>query len=261
MLQNLANLFRARELLEAIVLRDVKVRYKQSVMGLLWAILMPVIIVAAGVLARLGMSIFANKPFDHSQIASIVVKSVPWAFFVSSIRFSTSSLTGNWNLVTKLAFPKEIFPIAAVISCGFDFLVASAVLIIIGAVLRVPLGWAALWVPVALLLLLSLCVSIGLVLSAMNLFFRDVRHIVEVVLTFAIFFSPVFFDVDMFGRWKSYLLLNPVAPLLEAIRSSLVSRSTPDLFWLTYSATISLCALPLSYLFFKSQESKFAEYI
>ena len=120
MLQNLAKLFRAHELLQAIVLRDVKVRYKQSVMGLLWAILMPIIIVAAGVLARLGMSLFANKPFDQSQIASVMVKSVPWAFFVSSIRSSTGSLTGNQNLVTKLSFPKEIFPIASVIASGFD---------------------------------------------------------------------------------------------------------------------------------------------
>jgi lipopolysaccharide transport system permease protein len=222
---------------------------------------MPIIIVAAGALARLGMSLFANKPFDQSQIASVMVKSVPWAFFVSSIRSSTSSLTANHNLVTKLSFPKEIFPIAAVISCGFDFLVASAVVIIAGVALRVPLGWAALWVPPILVFLFSLCLSIGLVLSTLNLFFRDVRHIVEVVLTFAIFFSPVFFDVDMFGHWKSYLMLSPVAPLLEGLRASLVSRSTPDLFWLTYSALISLGALPLSYLFFKSQEPKFAEYI
>jgi lipopolysaccharide transport system permease protein len=207
------------------------------------------------------MSLFANKPFDQSQIASVMVKSVPWAFFVSSIRSSTASLTGNQNLVTKLSFPKEIFPIASVIASGFDFLVASAVLIIAGVLLRVSLSWDALWVPVVLVLLFSLCLSFGLILSTLNLFFRDVRHIVEVILTFAIFFSPVFFDVDMFGRWKSYLMLNPVAPLLEALRSSLVSRSTPDLFWLAYSAAISLAALPLSYLFFKSQEPKFAEYI
>jgi lipopolysaccharide transport system permease protein len=261
MFQYLTDLFHARELLRAIVLRDVKVRYKQSAMGLLWAILMPFIIVAAGALARFGMSMFADKPFDRSQIASVMVKSLPWAFFVSSIRFSTTSLTNNTNLVTKLHFPKEIFPIAAVASSGFDFLVAAVVLVIAGAALRLPITWTALWVPAIVLLLFALCLTIGLVLSAMNLFFRDVRYVVEVILTFAIFFSPVFYDVDMFGRWRSYLMINPVAPLLEAVKSSLVTGKTPDLFWLAYSAAIALGGLPLAYLFFKSQEPKFAEYI
>ena len=98
-----------RELLFLFVYREIQVKYKQSVMGLLWAVFMPLLVVSAGVLVRYGYAYVANRPFDWSDLASVAVKSVPWAFVVASIRFSSTSLISNRNLVTKIYFPRAIF--------------------------------------------------------------------------------------------------------------------------------------------------------
>ena len=113
MKEQLRELYQHRELLYMLVYRDIKVRYKQSVMGFLWAILMPVLIVMAGVVVRYAYAVLSGKPLQTADIASLAVKSIPWAFLVSSIRFGMYSLVGNYNLVTKIYFPTEIFPMAA----------------------------------------------------------------------------------------------------------------------------------------------------
>ena len=135
-----------------------------------------------------------------TQIASVSVKAVPWAFFVSSIRFATNSLTGNSNLVTKIYFPKEIFPLSAVLSQLFDFMIASLILTIFLAVAGV--GWSVylLWVFPLMLALVLLSVALGIFLAAANLFFRDVKYLVEIILSFAIFFTPVFYDSESGGE-------------------------------------------------------------
>src|ERR1700728_2725690 len=125
MQQELRELYRYRELLYMIAYRDVRVRYKQSVMGLLWAILMPILIVGAGIVVRYGYAVASGKPLQTGDVASVAVKSLPWAFLVSSIRFSCTSLISNHSLVTKVYFPKDIFPLAAVMASLFDFFAAS----------------------------------------------------------------------------------------------------------------------------------------
>src|SRR5271169_2821405 len=104
MKEDLRELYKYRELLYMIVYRDVKVRYKQSIMGFLWAILMPIIIVMAGVVVRYAYALAAHKPLETADLASVAVKSIPWAFLVSSMRFSCNSLTSNYGLVTKIYF-------------------------------------------------------------------------------------------------------------------------------------------------------------
>ena len=125
MKEDLRELYKYRELLYMITYRDIKVRYKQSIMGFFWAILMPILIVMSGIVVRYAYAMVAHVPLKTADIAGVAIKSVPWAFLVSSIRFTCNSLTGNRELVTKIYFPKEIFPMAAVLACLFDFLVAS----------------------------------------------------------------------------------------------------------------------------------------
>src|SRR5579864_5756699 len=102
-----------------ITYRDIKVRYKQSIMGFLWAILMPILIVLSGVVVRYAYAMASGRQLSVADIASVAIKSVPWAFLVSSIRFSCNSLVSNAGLVTKIYFPKEVFPIASVLACLF----------------------------------------------------------------------------------------------------------------------------------------------
>src|SRR5512134_2974994 len=145
-------LIQYRNLLRMLVWRDVKIRYKQTVMGFLWAIFMPMLIVTAGLLIKKGFSIVSGKPMDMAGIVSVSVKSLPYAFFIASIRFATNSLTGNSSLVTKIYFPREVFPVAAVLANLFDFLLASAFLMVILAFAGFPVDRYAAWVPLLVLL-------------------------------------------------------------------------------------------------------------
>src|SRR5215469_447980 len=257
----LQELYRYRELLYMISYRDIKVRYKQSVMGFFWAILMPILIVMSGVLVRYAYAMVAHAPLKTTDIASVAIKAVPWAFVVSSIRFACNSLTNNHNLVTKIYFPKEIFPMAAVLASLFDFGVAFTALVIILTVIKIGVSVYLLWVPVLLATLVILIIGIGMIVSAASLFLRDVKYIVEIFLTFGIFFTPVFYDTRMFGARGKWLMLNPIAPLLEGLSATIAHHESPDLQWYTYSLVFSLAAFLSGYVLFKHLEPAFAESI
>ena len=261
MIESIRELFKYRELLYMITWRDIHIRYKQSVMGLLWAIFMPMLIVLVGILVRFGISKVSGSPLEITQIVTVSVKAIPWAFFISSITFSTNSLIGNVNLVTKIYFPKEIFPLSSVLSQLFDLMIASSVLIIFLALMRTGLSVQLVWVLPLLFILIALVVALGLFLSAANLFFRDVKYLVEVVTNFAIFFTPVFYDANLAGKWESLLLLNPVAPILEGLNSCIVLHKPPQGNWISYSAIVAVLGVCLAMVFFKRLEPKFAESI
>ena len=248
-----------RDLLFVLTWRDIKIKYKQSVMGFLWAILMPAIIVGAGMLIRVAMSKMSGTQLSPDSLASIAVKALPWAFFISAIRFATNSLTSNANLVTKINCPRIAFPVAAVLSALFDLAIAIVPLTAVLAWCGVVPSYALLWVPLIVALLVLLVSGLGIAFAAVNLFFRDVKYIVEVVLTFAIFFTPVLYDVDMLGEWRFWVLLNPIAPLLEGLRSAVVLNVAPDLGWLLYSAVVSLTVFAGGWWLFYKLEPAFAD--
>jgi len=261
MKEMIQELVQYRHLLYMLTWRDIKIKYKQSVMGFLWAIFMPMMIVAAGILVKKAFSMLSGKPMDLTQLASVSVKSIPWAFFVSSIRFATNSLVGNINLVTKIYFPREVFPLTSVAANFFDFAVASILLIFILAIAGIGASVYLLWLPVFLIILMLLTTWVGMLLACANLFFRDVKYIVEVILTFGIFFTPVFYEVEMFGKWAPVLLSNPVGSILESINSVVVFQHPPNMFWLGYSALWAVGGLLIAWSIFHKVEFAFAENI
>jgi ABC-type polysaccharide/polyol phosphate export permease len=261
MREALKRLIEYRELLYMITYRDITIKYKQTVLGFLWAILMPIIIIGAGLLVKYAFSRASGKPFLLSEVATLAVKAIPWAFVVSSLRFASISLVSNSNLVTKIYFPREIFPVASLLSQLFDFAAAACLLTLILIVAQIGVSIHLLWVPVLLAVLVCFCLGLGLFVSAACLFFRDVKYIVEVVLTFAIFFTPVFYEASLFGEFGKYLLLNPVAPILESLNDCIVMQKMPDLVWLSYSGAISFALAGLGLKFFQKLEPKFAECI
>jgi ABC-type polysaccharide/polyol phosphate export permease len=260
MRSELSELYRYRELLVMLALRDIKVRYKQSVMGFFWAILMPMLIVCAGMVVRYAYAVASNTPLNLIDVSSLAVKSVVWAFLVSSIRFACQSLTSNNNLVTKVYFPKEILPIAAVLSQLFDLLVASCVLIILMVIVQYQISLELLWAGPLLIIAIMLAMGVGLLVATGSLFFRDVRYIVEVFLTFAIFFTPVFYEVSMFAQNGRWLMLNPLAPLMEGF-ASILRGQTPNWPWLSYSLAFAVTAALTGYGLLKKAEPMFAETI
>jgi len=271
-------LWKYRELLYELTLRDVRIRYKQAVMGFAWAILMPTLIVAAGTLVRFAMAYMSGGHVARDVIAGMAVKALPWAFFVGAIGFATSSLTGNLPLVSKIYFPREVLPLSATLAQSFDSTIGAITVAIALPFLGIHYGLTTVWAP--LLAVLIFCVTAGaaLFLGCANLFFRDVKYIVQVMLTFGIFFTPVFFEPRMFGPLGARLMmLNPLAPLLEGLRLSVVEGHNLLLpliivgnkgavvawspWYLAYGATWAILGLIVSVLVFHRTEGKFAEYV
>lgn len=260
-MNSFAKLLSYRELLYLITWRDIRVRYKQSVMGIMWAVLMPILIVGSGVVIRFGLAEYTDQSVGKQELLSVVVRAVVWAFFVSAVRFGTNSLVANPSLVSKVAFPKEIFPLGAVLSSLFDFCVAAVIAILTVLVVGGGLTVHALLAPALLVLVVAMTLGLVLIMSSLNLFFRDVKYLVEIILTYAIFFTPVLYSADMVGKWKSLLMWNPMSPLLEGISDVMVYGRLPSLSWVSYSAAVSLVLVLFGYWLFKQLETKFAERI
>ncbi len=262
-----------RGLLYQLTLRDIRIRYKQTVMGFAWALFMPALIVLSGMIVRLAMARLSGTPLETEALAGIAAKALPWAFFVGAINTANSSLIGNQNLVTKVYFPREVLPLASVLAQTFDTLVGTAALVLVLPFLGAPFSLALLWVPFLAAVLFLLTLAAGLFLSAANLFFRDVKYIVQVVLTFGIFFTPVFFEPAMFGSLGARLMmLNPVAPILEGIRLAVVEAHSLHLtievsgvlvwspWYLAYSVIWACAGYLLAARMFHGLQYLFAEY-
>lgn len=273
------DLWRFRDLLYQMTRRDIRIRYKQAIMGFGWAIFMPLMVIMAGVLIRIAMAQVSGSPLDRSHIAGLAVKSLPWSFFVGAIGFGVNSLTGNMNLVSKIYFPREVMPLSATLAQLFDTSISALFLLVILPFLGVTITAGLLWVPVILLLLVTFTGATALLLSCANLFFRDVKYIVQVLLTFGIFFTPVIFEPMMLGQLGAKLIMiNPLAPLLEGMRISVVlghnlleplselnHHGVMVLVWtpwyLAYSAVWAIGGLALAATLFHRLENVFAEYI
>jgi len=261
MIEMIQELIQYRELLGALTWQNIRIRYKQTAMGFLWALFMPIIIVLSGIVVKKAMAVVSGRPLELTEIASVTVKALPWAFFIGAIRFSVTSLTGNMNLVQKIYFPREMFPFSYILAQLFDFVIATFVLAIVLIFAKVGVSIYLIWLPILILFLILFTTGLSLILSCGNLFFRDVKYIVDVILTFGIFFTPVFFSASMFGKWKTLLLLNPIGAILESINNVVVLHQAPEPFWLTYAGLWSIICFLVSWYIFHKAESTFAENI
>ena len=254
-------LFNYRELLFAFTKRNIQMKYKQTFMGVLWAVFMPFIIIFSGVMVRKAMSVISGFPIEGRQIMSVAIKSLPWAFFVGALKYSVGSLVGNLNLVTKIYFPRVIFPLSYVLGQIFDFLTAGIFLGIILAIGQIGISIHILWLPLLILFLVLFTAGLSIVLACANLFYRDVRHIIDVILTFGIFFTPVFYDASMFSGLRIPLLLNPIGSILENMNLVLVLHQEPLYNWLMYAGVCSVATFIIGWILFEKAEPKFAENI
>ncbi|MEO8449057.1 MAG: ABC transporter permease [Gemmatimonadota bacterium] len=271
------DLWAHRELVYQLTLRDVRIRYKQAIMGFGWAIFMPVLIIGSGLLVRFSMAQMSGRELISTVVAGMAIKALPWAFFAGAIGFATPSLVSNANLVTKIAFPREVLPVSATLAQTFDSTIGTLVLLILLPFLGVIPTVTALWAPVIAVLLFLFTIAVGLLLSCGNLFFRDVKYIVQVILTFGIFFTPVLYEPEHLGpRGTQLIMLNPLSPLLEGLRLSVVQGhnllvpltavsktgvvfTTWDPWYLVYSAACAVGGVFIAALVFHRLESLFAE--
>lgn len=266
-----------RDLLVQLATRDVRIRYKQAVMGFAWAILMPLLVVGAGALIRVAAAATTGMTLDRVDIGSVVLKSFPWSFFAGALGFAVNSVVGNIGLVTKIYFPRAVLPIAAVGAHLIDLAVGLGLTLVVLPFLGAKLSFALLWVPLLIALLLLITAGLSIVLACANLFFRDIKYIVQVALTFGIFFTPVLFDASSFGaRGARVLMLNPLAPIFEGLSLAVMRghnlleplvitlRGAPVVAWqpwyLAYAAAAALGSVALGLVLFQRTQYLFAEY-
>jgi homopolymeric O-antigen transport system permease protein len=260
MLMNVQNLYGRRELVWSWAERTIRARYQQSVLGGLWAIIQPA---ASVVVFSIIFTLFI--PVDTGGTPYMVfsyVAMVPWTLFSSSITDMVDSLISNMNLVTKIYFPREILPMSSLIARLFDFGIAFGVLAIIIFFYRVPVylaGW--LFLPVILIVELALAFGIGLIGSALNVFYRDMKPLIVLGLQIWFYASPVIYPISSVPeRFRSFYYLNPMAGILESYRAVILDQKIPGPY-LLIAAGLAATILLIGYWFFKRVEFQFADVV
>jgi len=247
-----------RELLYQMTLRDLLVRYKQSVMGFGWAIFMPLVntVVFSVIFTQVATLDELGIPYVVYAYTGLLF----WNFFASSLRFAVNSLSSNAVLVTKVYFPREIFPFSAILVCLVDMFVGASILVGLMIYYRIPVGLPLLFVPVLLIVQVVFTAGIALIVAMANLFLRDVKYIFEMVLTVWMFATSVVYPVDRIaGALGKLLRLNPMSPIIDGYRAVILRGEMPALGPLALAAGLALVTLVVGWVVFHRAEYQFAE--
>lgn len=258
-LSGLASLAEYRDLLVALSVHRLKVRYKQSVLGLAWAIVQPV---ALMLIYTFIFSVIARVPSQGTPYAVFAYSALlPWTYFSSGLSNATNALVSHSHLVTKVYFPREILPLSYVFAALADLLVASLVMVGLMAYYHVPLRATALWVVPITAVLTAFLTGVALVVSALQVRFRDIGMAMPLLLQLWMFATPVVYPLQQVPeRFRGLYVLNPMVGIIENFRRSLLG-DVPDLRLLGVSTVVSLLLLPAAYLYFKRVEGTVADVI
>jgi ABC-type polysaccharide/polyol phosphate export permease len=247
-----------RELLYQMTRRDLLLRYKQTAIGFGWAVFMPLVNTAVFSMIFMKVApVSTGLPYPLFAYCGLLA----WNFSAASLRFGVNSLTSNVSLVTKVYFPREIFPVSAVLVSLVDFAVGSIVLVAMMAYYGIAPGWPILLLPVVVAVHVAFTAAVALVLAMANLFYRDVKYLFEVAITVWMFATSVVYPLDLVGGHLRLLLaLNPMTPIIDAYRSVLLrSELPPPAFAVT--AIGALVAAAWAAVVFHRAEYQFAENI
>lgn len=255
-----AELWRFRELLGFLTWRDIKVRYKQTVLGVLWAILQPfaTMVVFTLFLGKVAGISTTEVPYPVFVFAGLL----PWIFFASAVNSAGSSIVGNQNLVTKVYFPRLIIPASAVGAALVDFVIAWGMLFLLMLYYGVFPGVSILLAPLVLLLLIIAALGVGTLLAALTVAYRDFRYVVPFGIQLWMFATPtIYLQADvLFPRWTSVLPLNPAYGLIYNFRQTMIGGPL-DWYALALSGGISILLFVLGCLYFRRVERNFADII
>lgn len=256
---DLRDLWACRELLYFLMWRDIKVRYKQTLLGAAWAVIQPLV----------TMIIFT---YFFGKLAKVPTEGVPypiffytglllWTFFSNGVTAGANSLVGNSNLITKVYFPRLIIPSAAVGAGLVDFAIASVLLMGLLVYYGFPVTWSYLMLPPLVALTTLLALGLAIWFSALNVKYRDVRHALPFLIQVWLFVSPIIYPSSLVPEeWRWAMALNPLTGVVEAFRASLFGRQFP---WLTLAYSCAFTAVMLAYASysFRRMERSFAELI
>jgi len=253
-------LWRYRELIFFLTWRDIKVRYKQAVLGIAWAILQPLLTmliftIIFGVLLKTPSQ---GLPYPLFALSALL----PWQLFATALQRSSVSLVGNANLITKIYFPRLAIPLSTVFAALVDFTISFIVLLGVTAFYGYWPGWNILWlIPIVIFTFLT-ALSVGLWLSALNVQYRDVQHMVPFLIQVWMYASPIVYPIETIpeGAWRVLYGLNPMVGIIQGFRWALLGGNPPDATSLI-SAVMVMILLVSGLYYFRRMEKTFADIV
>ena len=257
-----ADLWRYRELFYILSWRDISTRYKQTFIGILWALIRPfltmvVFTVVFGKLAKLPAE--GGAPYAIMVYAALL----PWQFFASSLTEASNSLIGNAQLITKVYFPRMIIPSSSIITCFVDFLISFAILILVMAYYRFMPTLNILLLPVFLVMAFTAALGLGLYITALNVKYRDFRYVVPFIVQLGLYISPVGFSSSIIPeQYRLLYCLNPMVAVIDGFRWAIIGKGM-FMYWPGFflSLAVTLFFLILGIRKFRSMEKSFADMI
>ncbi|MET7300397.1 ABC transporter permease [Embleya sp. NPDC005575] len=263
LVRGIRELWHSRELVRTLAERDLKARYKQAVLGFAWAVITPVLLmlVFTVVFQRVGnLSETAHK-YDVPYPLFSYLGLLPWTFFMSSVTQGSSSLVSNGPLLNKVYCPREVFPFATVIVATVDMLIASSVLVVLFAAYTTPPAATAWALPILLLIQFEVTLGVVLVLSAAVVYFRDIRHVLPLLMQMGMFATPVAYGMDQITKdWLlPYVIFNPLAAVIDGYRRSILYGQQPDWELTGAAAGSATVLLIVGYKIFKKLEAGIAD--
>ena len=259
-MRNIKNIFAYRELLYNLIKRQTKSRFKQSALGIMWAVLKPA---GTVMILTIVFSYFAKFPSEGIPYPLFSFAALlPWTLFTSAVGAGVPSLVSNANLVTKVYFPREILPLSSIISASLDTLISAVIFIGLLFFYKVGITLNVLYVIPVVVIELVFSFGLVLLLAAANVWYRDVSYASGLLIQFWMYLTPVIYPLSMVpDRFKKIYVLNPMVGIVEGFRSALLKGIMPDMSLLGVSAVIAIVTLIAGYAVFKSKEFDFADVI
>jgi homopolymeric O-antigen transport system permease protein len=257
---DLASLYRSWELIYFLTWRDVKVRYKQTAIGIGWAVLQPLLtmVIFTALFSGLAKIPSDGVPYPIFAFAALL----PWTYFTQAVGRSGTSLVTNAGLITKVYFPRLAIPLSGVLSPLVDFAVALGLLAVLMAWYRMVPGPAIAMLPLFVLLCVTTALAVSLWLSALCVKYRDVVVVIPFLLQIWLYVSPVVYPASVVPeKWRLLYSLNPMAGVIEGFRWSLLGTDSPDFKVMAVSALVVLILLLSGLLYFKHTEQTFADIV
>lgn len=257
---DLRELWESRELLFFLARRDIKVRYKQTALGVVWAVLQPfsMMVVFSIFFGRLGGIPSDGLPYPLFSFAGLV----PWSFFAYALSEASNSVVGSQQLITKVYFPRLTIPIATVLAGAVDFAIALAILLVMMLGYGIAPTIRILWVVPMVLLAVVSALGVGLWLSALNVKYRDVRYVLPFLTQLWMFATPIAYPSSLLNTtWRSVYALNPMVGVIEGFRWALLGSLTPPGPMLVASSCAALALLIGGAMYFRRMEATFADVV
>lgn len=257
----LKDLFRYRELFYFFALRDILVRYKQTALGVIWALVRPLLNMVIFTIVFGKLAHLSSGEVNYSLF--VLTGLLPWQLFASCLNDTSMSLINNSSMITKVYFPRMILPISHILVNFVDFLISFFFLMAIFAVAGYLNQWTLLFLPFFIFLMLTLCLGVSLWLAAITVRYRDFRFIIPFVIQFGMFVSPVGYGSFVIPEvWRLLYYLNPMAGIIEGFRWCYFGIYAPDLFFAVLSSCfVTLFFLISGFYFFRKMERIFADII